>query len=64
MDMRTVAKLQVLLEDVPLPAHKRDLVAYARGQDPEAAYLLEALPEREYHALDEVGEALVPVQPH
>jgi hypothetical protein len=59
-----VAILQSLLEGVPLPAHKRDLIRYAREQDGNAALeLLERLPEREYKSVDEVGEALAPVQP-
>ena len=63
MDTRHAAELQVLLEGVPLPAQKRELVAYARSQDESAAEQLASLPEREYRSLDEVGEALAPVQP-
>jgi hypothetical protein len=55
--------LEAALEGVPLPAQKRDLLEYAGEQDPELVQLLEGLPEREYRALDEVGEALVPAQP-
>jgi hypothetical protein len=61
-----VATLQVLLEGVPLPAEKSELIAYARAQDGDsgaATELLELLPDREYKSLDEVGEALAPVQP-
>jgi hypothetical protein len=59
-----VVMLQTLLEGVPLPAHKRDLIAYARAQGDQAPPgLLERLPDREYRSLDEVGEALAPVQP-
>jgi hypothetical protein len=57
------AELQVVLEGVALPAKKRELIAYARDQDEGAAADLEGLPEREYSSLDEVGEALAPVQP-
>ena len=57
------ARLQVVLEGVALPAKKRDLVEYARAQDGEAARLLERIPDREYRSLDDVGEALAPVQP-
>ena len=59
------AEIQVLLEGVPLPAGKRELIRYALGEnaDHAALALLESLPEREYRALDEVGEALEPVQP-
>jgi Protein of unknown function (DUF2795) len=63
VDTQRAAELQVLLEGVPLPAHKRELVAYARSQDGHAARYLESLPDREYRSLDEVGEALAPVQP-
>ncbi len=52
-----------MLEGVPLPANKGELLAYAREQDEHAADDLQALPEREYSSLDEVGEALAPVQP-
>ena len=50
------AELQVLLEGVGLPARKRDLVAYARGQDPGAAQRLQELPDGEYRSLDDVGK--------
>lgn len=58
-----VAELQGLLEGVALPAAKSELVSYAREQDASAARELSALPDREYRTLDEVGEALAPVQP-
>jgi hypothetical protein len=59
-----VATLQVLLEGVPLPARKRDLMRYARDQGGERhVALLERLPDREYSTIDEVGEELAPVQP-
>ena len=60
---QTAALIQVVLEGVPLPATKAELVDYARSEDPDVARLLEALPDREYRSLDEVGEALAPVQP-
>jgi hypothetical protein len=63
MDTQLAAELQVLLEGVPLPATKAELVDYARSQDPDAARGLETIPDREYRSLDDVGEALVPVQP-
>jgi hypothetical protein len=59
-----VAEVQALLEGVDLPASKGDLIRYARLQDPEAARLLERIPDRDYERLDDVGEALAPVQPH
>jgi hypothetical protein len=59
------ATLQALLEGVPLPASRDELIAYASRQDGGCAFRpeLERLPDREYRALDEVGEALAPVQP-
>ena len=65
MTFQRLAELQALLEGVPLPAAKRELIVYARseGGDAELLGLLERLPDREYRALDDVGEALAPVQP-
>ena len=60
-----VAELQVMLEGVPLPAPRQELLDHARREDagPAALALLEGLPDREYSSLDEVGETLLPVQP-
>lgn len=60
-----MAELQVVLEGVPLPAGKQQLIEHARGEDAEPGLvaLLEALPDREYGSIDEVGEMLHPVQP-
>ena len=55
--------MQVVLEGVPLPATKDTLVEYARRHDEAPAGELGSLPDREYRSLDEVGEALAPVQP-
>ena len=64
MSTREVAELQVLLEGVPLPAERQELIEYAREQDDHRfAGLLERLPDREYGSIDEVGEELVQVQP-
>jgi hypothetical protein len=60
---REAAEIQVVLEGVALPAKKQELLAYARAQDELAAQRLAALPDREYRSLDEVGEALTPIQP-
>jgi hypothetical protein len=57
------ARIEALLEGHPLPASKHDLIRYAEREDPGAAQVLRRLPDREYRTLDEVGEALVPVQP-
>ena len=60
-----VAELQALLEGVPLPATKDELLRHARTEhaSPGELALLEALPKHEYGSIDEVGEALNPVQP-
>ncbi len=63
MSFARAAELQVVLEGVPLPATKQALVEYASRHDEAAARDLEALPDREYRTLDEVREALAPVQP-
>ena len=61
--MQRVAELQGLLEGIALPATKDELIAYAHEQDASAARDLMSLPEREYRSIDDVGEALAPVQP-
>ena len=64
MSTREVAELQVLLEGVPLPASKQELLDYARDEDgARFAPLLARLPDREFDSLDEVAEQLLPVQP-
>ncbi|HEV8250511.1 MAG TPA: DUF2795 domain-containing protein [Gaiellaceae bacterium] len=65
MDTSRAAELQVLLEGVPLPATKDQLLEYAVQQRAEPHFLeaLRSLPDREYASLDEVGEQLVHVQP-
>jgi hypothetical protein len=64
MSTRDAAELQVLLEGVSLPASKQELMDYARAEDGgRLVPLLSQLPDREFESLDEVGEALVPVQP-
>jgi hypothetical protein len=63
MTFQQTAELQTLLEGVDLPAGKKQLLAYARSQDEQAAGVLKALPDREYRSIDEVAEVLSPVQP-
>ncbi len=55
--------LQGLLEGVDLPASKTELIRYAQLHDPDAAALLERIPDREYDRIDAVGEVLAGVQP-
>ena len=59
------AEAQVVLEGVPLPAEKEQLVAYALRQNASAPVLaaVRAIPDRLYRTIDEVGEELAPVQP-
>ena len=65
MSFQEAALVQVVLEGVPLPAERAELIDYAsRQQDSDRVLsLLLDLPDREYGTLDEVGEALAPVQP-
>jgi hypothetical protein len=65
MSFQEAALVQVVLEGVPLPAERAELIDYASRQhdsDRVLSLLLE-LPDGEYGTLDEVGEALAPVQP-
>jgi hypothetical protein len=64
MNLQRAAEIQVLLEGMKLPAKRDELVHYAALQDAEAAVELERIPDREYKSIDEVGEELVPIQPH
>jgi hypothetical protein len=65
MSYAIAAETQVVLEGVPLPAEKRRLLEYAQRQDAEPRVLaaLRSIPDREYRAIDEVGEELARVQP-
>ena len=64
MDRQRATEIQAALEGVKLPASRDELVRYAKTQEPSLVAELQALlPERSYEALDEVGEALAPVQP-
>ncbi|MDX6466721.1 MAG: hypothetical protein QOI27_1761 [Gaiellaceae bacterium] len=65
MDTGRAAQIQVLLEGVPLPAEKAELLEYAVRRRAEPLFIdaLRTLPDRRFASLDEVGEALVHVQP-
>jgi uncharacterized protein DUF2795 len=65
MRFREAALVQAVLEGVPLPAERAELIDYAgRQEDADRVLgLLLEVPDREYGTLDEVGEALAPVQP-
>jgi hypothetical protein len=59
------AELQALLEGVPLPASREELLDYAARQNGGETFRseLEWLPDRAFRSLDEVGAALASVQP-
>lgn len=63
MTQQRAAEIQGLLEGIALPASKNEVVSYAREQDATAARELSELPDKQYRSIDEVGEALSPVQP-
>jgi hypothetical protein len=65
VDFSQAAELQTTLEGVSLPAEKNELLSYAASQRarPVELQALRSLPDRLYQSLDEVGEALVRVQP-
>jgi hypothetical protein len=62
MDTQRTAELQALLEGIPLPATRSDLIEYAHAQAGAswAAAALAELPEAEFERLDAVAEALTP----
>jgi hypothetical protein len=65
VDTQRAAEIQAVLEGIPLPAKKSELVEYARAQDDGIARELEGLPDEEFDRLDAVGEILmlVPTAP-
>jgi hypothetical protein len=64
-ETQRAAELQGLLEGIALPASRQELIDYAAGQSGGYRFRreLERLPDREFRSLDEVADALVPVQP-
>jgi len=58
MDLQRSAEIQVVLEGIPLPASRDQLVQYAARFDEDAARSLETIPNREYEHIDEVGGEL------
>ena len=65
MNAQRAAEIQVVLEGIPLPAKKSELISYMREQDGSFVADLEGLPDEEFSHLDEVGEllTLVPTAP-
>jgi hypothetical protein len=60
------ALVESLIEGMPLPARRDEIVEYAQVEGAEENMLdaLRALPDREYESADDIGEALRPVQPY
>jgi len=63
MNAQRAAEIQVLLEGIRLPATRDELIAYAGRYDTADTAELRALPDQSYARIDEVGEALLSVQP-
>ena len=59
MNGQRAAEIQAVLEGVPLPAKRKELIAYGRHYDPSIVSDLEGLPDQEFGRLDEVGELLM-----
>jgi Protein of unknown function (DUF2795) len=58
VNAQRAAEIQAVLEGVPLPATREQLLAYAQANDPAAVAALRGLPDEEYRRLDQVGELL------
>jgi hypothetical protein len=61
-----VSLVESLLEGMPLPARRDEIVEHAEieGADDDLLAALRALPDREYETADEVGETLRPIEPN
>lgn len=57
--------IESLLEGMPLPARRDEIVEHAEieGADDDLLAALRALPDREYDTTDDVGESLNPAGP-
>ena len=53
--------VQAVLEGVALPATKAELLAYARGQEPDVTADLLGLPDEKFSRLDDIGASLTRV---
>jgi len=58
MNAQRAARIQAVLEGVPLPATRSQLLEYAQAEDPEVVRDLEGLPDEQFDRLDAVGELL------
>jgi hypothetical protein len=57
--------IEALLEGMPLPARRDEIVGHAEveGADEDLLSALRALPDHEYESADEVGETLRSAEP-
>ena len=58
MNTQRTSEIQAVLEGVPLPASKKQLLDYARAQDGSIVTDLEGLPDQDFDRLDQVAELL------
>lgn len=58
MNAQRASFVQAVLEGVPLPATRKQLLEYAHAQDPSIVDDLRGLPDEEFDRLDAVGGAL------
>jgi hypothetical protein len=58
VNAQRAAEIQAVLEGIPLPATKQQLLDYAQASDPAVVADLRGLPDEEYRRLDRVGELL------
>ena len=59
MNAQRASLVQVVLEGVPLPATRAQLLEYARLQEPSVVAEVRQLPDEEFDRLDDVGELLM-----
>lgn len=58
MNTQRACEIQAVLEGVPLPATRSQLLEYARAQDGSVVAELEGLPDAQFDRLDAVAELL------
>ena len=58
MDTQRATEIQTVLEGIPLPAKKSEVLSYATAQDPSVLRDLEGLPDEEFRSIDDVGKLL------
>jgi Protein of unknown function (DUF2795) len=58
VNTQRTSEIQAVLEGVPLPASRKQLLDYARAQDTSIVADLEELPDEEFDRLDAIAELL------